>query len=268
MSEDVVVDTPVSSEVVLEKQTPNLSKAEEQALEQGWVPKEDFQGDEHKWYDAAEFLRRGELFGKIDSQNREIKELRKTQAALEQHYFKVKETEYKRAVDTLKKQKKEALIEGDVEAVLDADTEIEKLRDEQMAEARDAANAYQENQASQPHPEFVAWANKNNWYQTNRPMTAFADALGSELKAEGKSPSEVLSLVATEVRKKFADKFSNPRRDGVSSVEGGVSKGTTSSKDSIVLTEIEATMMKRLIGNGVLTKERYIADIKAQRERS
>lgn len=266
MSEEIVakVETP---EVVVEQKAPEFTKVEQTALEQGWVPKDDFQGEEHKWVDAGEFLRRGELFGKIDSQNRELKETRKTLAALEQHYLKVKETEYKRALADLKKQKKEALIENDVEAVLDVDEKIEELREEQIAEARASAQAQMQQVQSEPHPEFVAWTNKNGWYETNKPMRAFADARGMELRQEGKSPAEVLRMVAEEVRREFPNKFYNPNREAPSAVEGaGAQKG--SATKGIVLSEIETTIMKKLVGQGVLTKEQYLADIKAQRERS
>lgn len=267
MSEEVTGQVEASTEGVQpEAKVIEFSKTEQAALEQGWVPKEDFKGDEHKWVDAGEFLRRGELFSKIDSQNREIKETKKTLAALEQHYLKVKETEYKRALADLKKQKKEALIENDVEAVLDVDEKIEELREEQIAEARQAAVQHQQQQASQPHPEFVAWTAKNGWYQTNRTMRVFADAHGVELREQGVSPSEVLRLVTEEVKKKFPDKFYNPKREEASSVEGGGSKGTKST-GKVELSEVETTIMKKLVGQGVLTKEQYIADIRAQRER-
>jgi len=39
-----------------------------QARDSGWVPKEEYKGEEHKWVDAGEFLRRGELFKKIEDQ--------------------------------------------------------------------------------------------------------------------------------------------------------------------------------------------------------
>lgn len=244
-----------------------LSKTELTAVEQGWVPKEDFQGEEHKWVDAGEFLRRGELFGKIDAQNRELKETRKTLAALQEHYLKVQETEYKRAIADLKKQKKEALIENDVEAVLDVDEKLDELREEQLQQAANSARQHQAQQASQPHPEFVAWTQKNGWYDTNKPMRAFADALGADLQGQGKNPSEVLRIVAEEIRKEFPTKFYNPKRDEPSGVEGA---GTQKSgkTDKVVLTDFEATIMKKLVGQGVLTKEKYMADIAAQRERS
>lgn len=255
------------SEETIPQETPvEFSATEKSALEQGWVPKEDFNGEEHKWVEAGEFLRRGELFGKIDSQKRELKETKKIVQALEQHYLQVKETEYKRALADLKKQKKDALIENDVEAVLDVDEKIGELKDEQIKQARTAAQSSVE--APAPHPEFVAWANKNSWYQTDKAMTAYADAFGNDLQAEGKSPSEVLRLVGEEVRKKFTDKFYNPNRDKASPVEGSSTQKSGGSTNKLVLTEIEATVMKKLVGQGVLTKEQYLSDIKVQRERS
>ena len=263
MSEEVVptpvVDTPAAK--------PEFTKTEQTALDQGWVPQEDFHGEEHKWVDAGEFLRRGELFGKIDSQNRELKETRKTLQALEQHYLNVKATEYKRALADLKKQKKEALIENNVEAVLNVDEKIDELREEQIAEARQSAQTAQASQQQTPHPEFVAWTQKNSWYDSSTPMRAFADARGTELQREGKSPSDVLRLVAEEVRKEFPSKFYNAKRDEAGSVEGTGAKGSAA-KSKVELTEFEATIMKKLVGQGVLTKEQYMKDIAAQRERS
>jgi len=260
---EVVVIAPVEGG---EKKEVKFTKAEEQALEQGWVPKEDWTG-EGKWRDAEAFLDRGELFGKIDSQNREIKETRKTLQALQEHYLKVQETEYKRAIADLKKQKKDALIENDVEAVLDADEKLDELRDEQIKQANASARQAQQEQASQPHPEFVAWTQKNSWYETNRSMRVFADDRGLELRGKGMSPSEVLRTVAEEVRKEFPNKFYNPKRDDPSSVEGGSGQNKSNS-GKVELSELETSIMKKLVGQGVLTKDAYMADIKKQRERS
>lgn len=258
-------ETNTNTEVV---DKPQLSKSEQLAIEQGWVPKEDFHGEEHKWVAADEFLRRGELFSKIDSQKRELNETRKTIAALEQHYFKVQQTEYARALADLKKEKKNALIENDVEAVLEVDEKIEELKDEQLQQARKSAMEAQQAKMTEPHPEFLAWTNRNGWYETNKAMRGFADGIGLEFREQGKSPSEVLRLVAEEVKKKFPEKFYNQKREEASSVEGGTSQKSNSSASKIELTELETQIMKKLVGQGVLTKDAYIADIKKQRERS
>jgi len=86
-----------------------LSRIQEEAINQGWVPKEEFAGEEDEFIDAAEFVRRGELFRKIESQSKEMKELRKALNGLAGHNAKIREVEYKRAVDDLKAQKKTAL---------------------------------------------------------------------------------------------------------------------------------------------------------------
>ena len=60
-----------------EQVTPELTPVEQEALNSGWVPKDQFNGDEHKWVDAAEYLRRGELFKKIESQSKELKDVKR-----------------------------------------------------------------------------------------------------------------------------------------------------------------------------------------------
>ena len=90
---------------VLDESQNQPSEAESEARAQGWVPQEDFEGDKSKWVDAAEFVRRGELFRKIDTQNKELKETKKTLAALKEHYTKVEEAAFNRALSALKAQK-------------------------------------------------------------------------------------------------------------------------------------------------------------------
>ena len=60
---------------------------EEQAREQGWRPKEEFDGDESKWRPAKEFVERGELFGKIDSLGKELKDTKKALKMLQEHHL-------------------------------------------------------------------------------------------------------------------------------------------------------------------------------------
>lgn len=240
---------------------PEFTETENKAREQGWVPKDEWTGD-GKWRDAEAFLDRGELFGKIDAQNREIKSTRQALQALQQHYSKVSETEYKRALETLKKEKKEALLEGDADGVMDADEKIAQLRENVRQ-----APAQQQQVDNTPHPEFQAWLNKNGWYESNSVMRAAADQLGRDLAGPGKSPSEVLRDVEREIRKEFAHKFNNPNREKAPAVEGGGNTGGSKSGERVQLSEVEEQVMKKLVGSGVLTKDQYIADIRKQRER-
>lgn len=240
-----------------EQAPKELSPVEQEALEQGWVPKEEFTGDEHKWVDAAEFLRRGELFRKIELQSRELKDVRKALNEMKKLHADVREVEYKRALDTLRKEKKQALEDGDADAVISADEQMALIREHQRALATEVAV---EEPSGAQHPEFVAWTNKNQWYIDNAPMRAFADTFGQSLARQGVPPSEVLRRVEAEVKKEFPNKFRNPNQDRKSAVEAP--SGRSGGKAGFQLTAEERSIMNTLVRAGALTEEQYIKDLK------
>jgi len=242
---------------------PEVNEIEVRAREQGWVPKEEWTG-EGKWRDAESFLDRGELFQKIDTQRRKLRELEENQKAFGSHLKTVREAEFNRAMKTLLAEKKAALVEGDADAVILADEKLAAVR----AEATKAEFQHATQPVSQePHPEFVAWTNRNPWFNNSAPMRAYAEAIGAELQAKGISdPREVLKEVESQVRKEFPQKFSNPNREKPSAIEGSSNKGANT-KESYTLTDDERNVMNRLVKSGVMTKEQYIADIKAVTER-
>lgn len=243
-----------------EEQVHELSPVEQEAIDSGWVPKDQYNGDEHKWVDAAEFLRRGELFKKIEDQSRQLKDVKRALMDMKKLHEGVREVEYKRALETLRAQKKTALEEGDADAVIAADERIDLIKEEQRA--LQVETVVEEPSRGEEHPEFVAWKAKNNWYSTSTPMKAFADALGIELRQDGLSPREVLKRVEEEVRKEFPHRFTNPNRNKPNGVEGSSSKGSGSSK-GFQMTDQERRVMNNLVRNKVLTEEQYIKDLKA-----
>lgn len=235
---------------------PTLSPTQEQALASGWVPKEDFKGDPEKWVEAGEFLRRGELFAKIEHQNKKIKDMDAALKMLGQHYQQVSEVEYQRALKDLKEQKKSALEEGDADRVIEVDEMIAQVR-----EAKATASTAPAQPTQEIHPAFTAWQAQNPWYERNGPMRAYADALGTELHASGMHPDEVLRKVSEEVRKEFASKFTNPRAARPAAVEGSSTKSGQSSS-SFQLSADERRIMNTLVRQKVLTEEQYVADLK------
>lgn len=239
---------------------PQVNPVEAKAMEQGWVPQDQWQGDPDQWRPAKEFLDRGELFKKIDEQNRTLKEFRKTIDDLKSHNSKIAEIEYKRALDSLRKQKRDALAEGDADAVVEIEDRIDAVKEAQ----REVAAAPRQDVAAEVHPVFQAWVEKNPWFNNNRAMRSFANDVGREAAASGKTPSEVLEIVEKEVKKEFADKFKNPRREAPSSVEGSTNRGT-SKADDYQLTDMERQVMNRFVRQGVMTKEEYIKQLKGKK---
>lgn len=245
--------------------TPEANPIEDQARAQGWVPKDEWQG-EGKWRDAEAFLDRGELFQKIDAQRREVRELRKTQESFNAHLKTVREAEYKRALASLREEKKNALVDGDPDAVIRADDKLVALQVEQakvdQAEQRAVAVG------GEPHPDFQAWQARNTWYSdSNRAMKAFADVEGVRLAQGGMPADQVLKEVEAQVRREFPEKFTNPNRNRPSAVEAGAGRGTSTKSDNIVLNDEERSVMNRLVKSGTLTKEQYLADLKSAKER-
>lgn len=252
MSEDT--NTPEGNE----PQDSPVNAVEEQARAQGWVPEEEYQGN-GKWRTAQEFVDRGELFGKIESQNKELKSIRETLAQFKDHHSKVQEAAYKKAVSDLKAKKEEALIEGDAKLVIEVDEQLADVRDAQRAIKQQPQQAPQEE-----HPEFVAFKNKNGWYDSNRAMRGWADSRGLELAEQGKSPSEVLTIVAREVREEFKHKFENPNRSKPGAVESSANRGGKTPGSDYQPNATERMLAQKFVKQGLFKSEsEYYADLKA-----
>lgn len=251
MSDEIENPSPAETPV----ETPEV---EVRARAMGWVPKEEWNG-EGKWRDAEEFVDRGELFEKINSQRKALKNLEENQRAFNQHLETVRKAEYRRALEQIRKEKKEALADGDADKLIEADEKLLAL-----AKANEvAAPVVQEPQAG-PHPDFVAWQARNPWYSdSNRAMKAFADVEGVKLAQSGLSPAEVLREIEAQVRREFPEKFTNPNRSKPGAVEASRGSGATPKAEAYQLSEDEHRVMTRLVRSGIMTKEKYIADLKA-----
>lgn len=257
------VNTEVGTEEVVapEVTTTTIPDVERKALMMGWHPKDEFQGDEEDFIDAAEFVRRKPLFDKIDGVSKELRETRKALKALQEHHEKVKVSEYNRALEELKAQKKAALRDGDEDALIEID---EKIVDAKAAHRVEQAKAVQ--QQAQPHPALVKWVEGNKWYVSDAELRTAADQIGVSYAAQNpdKHPDEVLQYVTARVKKIFPEKFTNPQKEKAPSVEGASSNAGTSRKteDGFRLTDEQRKVMNTLVRQGVMTKEQYIADIK------
>ena len=259
MSEDI--QTEVSE--VAEQSTPEVVDSyTQQAIEQGWKPKEEYQGEPDKWKPAKEFVERGELFKKIDTMGKELKETRRALQMLKEHHNKVKEVEYSKAVNELKQLQKKHLEEGNSDGYLETTELLTDLKAEQKAR-----EVVQEVTPTQPDPRFVSWVTDNKWYNSDPEMRQFADAVGMGYAQTNRnlSPEEVLAYVTKEVKERFKDKFVNPNRTKSTLVGSSNTSAGTSTKNDIELTDDERRVMNTFIRTGVLTKEEYLSEIKRMR---
>lgn len=245
------------------------SPIEQKAIEQGWRPKEEFDGDEHEFIDAPEFVRRGELFAKIESQSKELKGVRHALDMLKQHHSKTHEAAYNKALRDLQSQKKAAALDGDREREFVLEEKIDELKDEKKQ--IDAQFEQIEVPAvQQVDPAFSVWQENNSWYGKDKAMTSFADELGRELRAEVlagvKTRAEVLAQITKEVKQEFKHKFSNEKTRRPAAVESPSRGGRQGKADDFVMSDDERAIMRKFVNSGIITEEQYIKDLKAQKE--
>jgi hypothetical protein len=243
-----------------EQSAPEYTEVEQKAMELGWKPKEEFQGDVTHWKSAEVFLALEEPIKRIENQSREVKQLKQQLAAFQEHYSKVQKTEYERAVKTLQAERKAAFNEGDFDKVTAIEDEIDQVKET----AKESAQVVQETaEQAQINPEFANWVSRNEWYVSTPHMKTFADLEGNKFARMGLTPTEVLKRVEQEVRKEFPNKFTNPNREKPSNTEGTTNRGTGRSKEAdLELNEQERSIMNTLVRGGHITKEKYISDLK------
>jgi hypothetical protein len=261
MEDEIVVDAPEAIESVEATPTPAVPPAyEAEAREQGWRPKDEWEGDPEKWRPAKEFAERGELFGKIDHMGKELKETRKALKMLQEHHTKVKETEYNRAIEELKGLQKKHLSEGDADKYLEATELLTDLKTEQKARA-----IVQETAPAQVDPRFTEWTAKNTWYAKETKMRDYADMVGTNYASKNPTldPEEVLKYVTSEVKERFKDKFVNPNR-AKQTVEGS-SNGSSTAKPEFKMSDDERKVMNTFVRAGVMSKDDYIKELKSSR---
>lgn len=242
---------------------PQYTAIEQRAMEQGWVPQDEWAGDEADWRPAKEFVDRGELLKSIQELKRENRSIREGVQEFKKHHELMKVAAYKQALADLKAKKREALEEGNADAVIEIDDKILETREAQRAAVDTPAEPTPQPQG--PDPKFVRWEARNSWYRQDRAMKAVADEVARDMVGRGENDVErVLAEVDKEVRKAFPAKFENPNRSKPGAVENASKGGRTTSKDDVVMTDAEKAIMNKILKTGALTKEEYLKEYKAR----
>lgn len=259
--EDEVVEPTQKEEV------PELTEIEQRALSMGWRPKSEFEGNEDEFIDAKEFVGRASLYEKIDAQGRQLKTTIRALNELKDHYTKVREVEFQRALKQLKNERKEALSSGDGDRFEALDDQIKEV--EQQAE--ELRQVQQPQVEETLHPEVASWVNRNPWYNQQIHMRTYADAVAKELHSRGVTGSELLQGIERAVRKEFPNKFQNPNKANAPSVENSGGSSKKSSGDDFVMAPQEKKIMNDFLrmknpdGTPFMTREQYISDLKKTR---
>lgn len=262
---------------------------ESEAKAQGWVPKENFRGDDKDWVDAETFVRRGREIMPILRKNNErlLKELDVAKKAAEEarevakefrqfqkEQFERKTAEMQSELQQLREAKKEAISLGDGERVLALDDAIDDLK-QRSADAKaqfkeaDQEAKEQANQQPTQDPVFNEWLERNEWFGKDTKITAMANGLGAEIRRL--KPSLVGKEFLDELDKELADlvpaekigkkKVASNPMDGQSGSSGnGVGRPSKGKKSYDSLPSDAKAACDRFVKQGLMTKEQYVSE--------
>ena len=196
----------------------------------------------------------------LAEENKQLKgSVNQNQTALIEQAKKVVANE----LETAKRQYKEAYEAGDSDALVNAQEALTsaKMKAEKVnnfrpaplqVEKTDVQPAYQPQPAAPVDDKLLAWQDENQWFGSNKRMTAYALGLHEDLVGEGipAGSEEYYRRINTDMRERFADQFgvdepadAKPQRTKSNNV-APATRSTAPRK--IVLTQTQVNLAKRL----------------------
>lgn len=258
--------------------TDKTTDLEAQAIDKGWRPKEEWEGEPELWVDAGEFIRRGELMDRISDQTKALKtaqqqiDLLKTNfQQMTDHNKKMAKKEFDDVLKTLKAQKVEALDSGESEKVVELDEKIDELK--QAGKELDSDTESEPNpngpNSQQVPQEVLDWEKSNSWYFTDPVMQGTANGLISDYVQ--KNPQDqgnfqkILAHVDENIGKYF-DTTQGRTRPGATVDPNSTGRSSGKGKDKVKysindLTPEQRKVAKAFSASGIMSTEDYIKDL-------
>ena len=261
-------ETPVVVEPEKQPEAPVLSESEQLAMENGWVPKEQWKGDPDAWRPAKEFNDRGEFFKRIDRLEHKNQELQKAMTFLTDQQKRQYLAGFQEAIKQLRQKRDQALEDGDSLQAARISDKIDEVKDQ--AQVAQRQQVQQAPPTIEPSETYKSWATKNSWYTQDKVLTRYAEATGATYKDEhpNSTESEMLRHVEMEVKREFPNKFGpkgppSPEGDG----RGTGPKTGNAGKFSAVegsLTSEQRSIMNTIIKTTGMTKDEYLKQYSGQ----
>jgi hypothetical protein len=258
----------MTDEVVVNEVSP----AEIEAAQFGWVPETEYKVNPEEWKDAETFLKRGkEINGflrkdleKIKSKNQtlesELAEIRGTMEEFRKYHNETEARAYKRALDDLKKQKVEAIEQGDGARVIEIDDTIESIKEAQAK----PTPVVEKKQDATYDKDYFDWLKTNVWYESDPELRAFAHIVGEELNAtkSGKVGKAFYEEVAKQVKETYPEKFQNPARSMgmVDSSSDGRSPSVSKKRGYNNLPPEAKAACDKFVKQKLMTQEQYLSE--------
>ena len=210
--------------------------------------------------DKEEAIRLAEVLKK------ENDELRVRNTTLNKGYNAQYEGRVGSQLEQAKKAFKDAYDSGDSDAIVAANQAIARItldeerlrvikaREQQAAATQQPQEQVQqpEQPVAQPDPKAKAWADRNDWFGSDRVMTVGAYAIHEDLAGEGYdlTSDDYYSELDKRLRVEFPQKFENNASNGgtarVASADSSASRSTKKGRRAVKLTPSQVAIAKKL----------------------
>jgi hypothetical protein len=236
-----------------------IAKAEKM----GWTPKDQFKGDPAKWRPADEFVERGEnmvpiLRATVKKQERQLAELQASMKEFAEYHNKAQQRANEQALATLRAERAEAIKNGDGAAFDKVDAQIDELKKNVESKAKKEPENGED-------PVFAEWLTRNKWAE-DRKLQIIAKGIGDALVEDGESArgTELLDLITVEMKRRYPEKFENPRRNAAPTVEGGATPRRSGGKTFADMPAEARASCERMAKNAFAGKADEMAKFKAE----
>lgn len=240
---------------------PQLSEAEERALNDGWMPKEDWVSkgrDSDDWVSAKKFNERGELMGALKANQRKMEEMERSFDDRLKANQKLHEIQTKAMRADLERRRDEAVETADTEAFRKVQAEIDDLNDgvKEVVEPKTPEN---------PDQLILDNYNKANpWLYEGSPKAAYAQQQFGKYNSQGLSAKEAIDLMEADLKRHFPDV--NPNRDNALPTERNRSKPSAPRKQSLKWSDLTPDEVKWFEFGEFKNKDEYLKIIEDDRK--
>ena len=191
---------------------------EQEARKGGWVPQEEWKGEDDAWKPAQQFVEDGEktlpifkarVEKELGELKDELKQAKRANTEAGDFFRNYKERQEKETADL-----RDKLVEKRQQAVDDSDGQAFTAADKELREL-DA-------QPTQTFPpETKQWLTDNPWYETNEKLSIYADGVADRLVQQGYvgGSKAYWDELTTRVKDAHPDEFENKQRSRPASVE-------------------------------------------------
>lgn len=212
---------------------PNRAEIEAQARQQGWVPKEEFRGNQESWRDADEYVRRGDpryLREVLDKTEHSLREMDKRQRDLEQQRTEERrqfqeqfarldrmsgialQRQRDQLLAQIEHQKLAAVELGDTAAYnqwRQAENEVWQQEGQIREAITPQRQPQQPQQQQQEAPEVVAFKQRNRWFTEDPALNMEAQAIhvGINQQSPYMPLEDNLKQVEAEIKRRYPQKF-------------------------------------------------------------